>query len=162
MAMSSDPSESPTPVDEQAQAMLRAAATELRSHVDGRWVEVADSVVSHALLASRSSWPVRAEAPGGPVHVAEQVLVSCLRDSIDPVEGCEVVNVAIDADRDVCTGVTIAIAARYGAVLIPLADQVRSLAERRLEQLLGPVTPPVTVAEMHVHVTDVEREDPKL
>ncbi len=154
--------ESPAPLDAGAEATLRAATTALRDHIDRRWVEVADAVVSRALTASRPSWPVRAQAPGGPLQIAEQVLVAYLCDSIDSIADCEVANVHVDTDGDRCTGVVIALAVRYGTALIPLADRVRQVAEMRFEELLGSVVPPVTVSMMHVHVADVTREDPKL
>ena len=141
--------------------MLRAAASELRHQVNHRWVEIADAVVSRALTASRPSWPVRAQASGGPVQVAEQVLVSYVRGSIDTIADCEVVHIQVRTDGDACTGVVIAVAVRFGTPLIPLADRVRQRAERRLSQLLGPVIPPVTVTDMHIHVADVTRDDPK-
>jgi len=96
------------------------------------------------------------------VHVSQQVVVGYLRDAVDAVDDCEVVTIRVDSDGDVCTGVVIALAVRYGTPLIPLADRVRERAEGRLQELLGPVAPPVTVAHLHVHVVDVTRGDPKL
>lgn len=161
--MNSEHPESPAPVDAVAEAKLRAATAALRDHINTRWVEIADAVVSRALTASRPSWPVRAQASGGPLQIAEQVLVAYLCDSIDPIADCEVINIQIETDGgDRCTGVVIALATRYGTALIPLADRVRQVAERRLQELLGPVQPPVTVSMMHVHVADVSRGDPKL
>ncbi len=81
---------------------------------------------------------------------------------MDPIADWEVANVHVDTDGDRCTGVVIALAVRYRTALIPLADRVRQVAETRLGELLGPVVPSVTVSMMHVHVTDVTREDPKL
>lgn len=162
MAMNSEHPESPAFVDAETEATLSAAAAALRDHIDHRWVEVADAITSRALTASRPSWPVRAQAPGGPLQVAEQVLVAYLRDSIDPIADCEVVNIQVETDGDHCTGVVIAAAVRYGTELIPLADRVRQVAECRLEELLGSVVPPVTVSMIHVHVSDVTRGDPKL
>ncbi len=151
------------------QVMLRSAAQHLRDHVDDRWVEVADVVLARAASATRASPPVRAEASSGPFQVAQQVLVSYLRASIDPLDDCEVVDIRVDTrlerevddGGEVCTGVLIALTARYGTVLISLADDVREVAAARLEQLLGPVAPPVGVSAMHVHVADVTRGDPK-
>ncbi len=159
------------PSDDLAvQARLREAADDLRAHVDERWVEVANVVLSRALTATRPSPPVRAQAPTGPVEIAEQVLVSYLRDSIDQLDDCEVVTIGIDTRPEhgidgrgeVCTGVLVALAVRYQTVLIPLADRVREVAVSRLAQMLGPVEPAVSVSVVHVHIADVTRGDPKL
>ena len=56
-------------------------------------------------------------------------------------------------------GLTIIISARFGLPLLPTADTVRALANTRLTQLLGPITPPVTVTTMEVHVQDVFQDD---
>ena len=160
--MAMTPEDMTSSADVEGSALLRDAALDLRHQVNHRWVEIADDVVSRALTASRPSWPVRAEASTGTVEVAEQVLVTYLRDSIDPIDDCEVVQIQVKTDGDVCTGVVIAVAVRFGTPLIPLADTVRQQAESRLGQLLGPVIPPITVTQMHVHVADVTRGDPKL
>lgn len=156
MALSSGSTASPA----TGEQVLRSAASQLREHVDGRWVEIADAVVARALAASRPSWPVLAQAGGGPVRVTEQVLVTYLRDSLAAVDGCETVAISVRTDDEVCTGLVIAVAARYGTVLVPLADRVRTVAESTLARLLGPVSPPVTVEQMHVHVSDVTPGDP--
>lgn len=145
----------------EADALLRAAAADLRSHVEPRWVEIADAITSRALRASRPSPPVLATAPSGPVLVAEQVVVAYLRDSVDPVPGCEVVNIQLQVEQERCTGVVIVLAAQFGEPLIPLADEVRRRAELRLAEVLGPTVPPITVTQMHVHVADVTPGDPK-
>ncbi len=49
---------------------------------------------------------------------------------------------------------------RSTAVLIPIADEIRHRTGTVLQTLLGPGTPPVTVATMHVHVSDVTTDDP--
>lgn len=159
MSESDDQAPGPAPA---ADALLRAATADLRAHVEPRWVEVADAIMSSALRVSRPSPPLVAQAPSGPVHVAEQVVVAYLRDSVDPVPGCEVRNVRLEVEQERCTGVVIVVAARFGEPLIPLADEVRNRAERRLTELLGTAAPPVTVTQMHVHVADVTRGDPKL
>lgn len=146
-----------------AQQELDTAADELRDHVDARWVEVAGGVVSRVLAADRPSWPVLAQAGNALVHVGDRVLIAYLRDSIDPVPDCEVVAIQVRTTADdVCTGVVIALVVRHGTPLVPLADEVRGRAERRLAQLLGPTVPTVSVADMHVHVADVTEHDPKL
>ncbi|MBA2638416.1 MAG: hypothetical protein H0U77_00150 [Nocardioidaceae bacterium] len=149
-------------LDPEGRAMLRSAASALSTHVDERWVEVADALVSRALTTSRPSPPVRASATSGSVLVTEQVLVSHLRASMDPFPECETVAITIETDGDSCTGAVIALAVRFGTELIPLADRVRAVVEDQLGRLLGPVVPPVTVSSVHVHVDDVTRGDPKL
>ena len=140
---------------------VSSAARSLRDHTDDRWVEVRDEVLTKVMSHPRPSHPVAALAPGGPFHVSEKVLERSLLDAVDPVPNCEVAGIVLHADRDRCRGVTIALRARYPEPLIALADAVRLAASERLSDILGPVTPAVTVATMHVHVADVTREDPK-
>jgi len=162
----------PAPVSRDA-AVLRSAAGRLREHVDERWVEVADLVFSRVFTATRPSRPLHAVASGGPFHVTEQVVVSYLRASIDQVADCEVRRITVqtrspDPDgsqgsgAEVCTGVLVELAVRYGTVLIPLADTVRRVASERIAQLLGSVASEVSVAAMHVHLADVTVGDPKV
>ena len=141
---------------------LQAATASLREHVDDRWVEVADRVLSLALTATRGSLAVRAQAPGGPVQVSEQVLVAYVRDAIAGVahvapSGIEI----LTDDQHRCTGVVIEVTVQYGQPVIPVADRIRNLTEAVLAELLGPVTPSVTVTAMHVHVADVTTTDPR-
>lgn len=134
----------------------------LRERADRRWVEIADRVLSQALAATRRSFPVRAQAPDGPVHVSEQVLVAYLRAAIDgSVAGAAVAAIVVDVDDAAAyRGVTIELVAQFGVELLPLADGVRDIAAATLAPLLGPVTPVVTVSAMHVHVGDVTASDP--
>lgn len=152
-------------------AVLRSAAGRLREHVDERWVEVADLVLSRVATATRPSRPLCALSGGGHFHLAEQVFVSYLRASIDQVADCEVLRVTVqtrppDPDvsegsaAEVCTGVLVELAVRYGTVLIPLADTVRRVAREQIAQLLGPMASEVSVAAMHVHMADVTVGDP--
>lgn len=137
--------------------LLLRARDELRATLTDRWVEVADRVVARALTATRRALPIRAEASSGPVHVSEQVLIAHVRAAVADVPGCEPTAIVIRNDgRDGYTGVLVAVTARYGVALLPLADQVRDAAARVLRTLLGPVVPPVTVSTMQVHVGDVE------
>ena len=149
-------------VEPEGQALLRTAAADLRSHVEARWVEVADALTSRALRASRPSPPVWAQAPSGPVRVAEQVVVTYLRDRLNPVAGCEVHNVRLEVREERCTGVVIVVVAQFGQRLIPLADDLRTRAESVLAEVLGQDMAPVTVTQMHVHVADVTPGDPSL
>lgn len=98
-------------------ATLAAATQALRQHVDDRWVEMSDRVLSKALAATRRSLPVSA-----------------------------------GAEREITV--------QYKEPVIPIADQIRNRSETVLQTLLGPGTPQVTVATMHVHVSDVTTDDP--
>ncbi len=140
--------------------MLADAGVALRDHVDDRWVEIADRVLARALTATRRSLPVRAHSDNGGLHFSEQVLVAMVRDAVSGVVEAAVDQVQIETnDRDVYTGVTIQVVAEFGAPLLEVADEIRDLAAQRLEELLGPVSPPVTVTTMHVHVDDVTKGD---
>ncbi|MEP6528150.1 MAG: hypothetical protein ABJA86_13425 [Nocardioidaceae bacterium] len=144
------------------EAILHTVATELRGHTDDRWVAISDDVLSRVMCISRPSHPVRAQAPrGGYFHVSEQVLVASLQHALDEVPHCEVTHIQIQADGETYTGVTIIVTAQYRVPLISLADQIRGLASGRLTDILGPVTPEVTVSAMHVHIEDVTPGDPK-
>lgn len=140
------------------QARLEQATRALRDHVDQRWVEISDRVLATALTVTRRSLPVLAQAPGGPVHVSEQVLVTYLRDAVSVVADARIEEILIaTGDAGTYTGVTISISARYGMPLLPIADRIRDLATARLQNILGPIAPPVTVTTMHVHIADVHR-----
>lgn len=145
-----------------AEAAVDQAAHLLRRHVDSRWVEIADHLLSQALTATRRSYPVRALAAGGRVHVSEQVLVAYLRAAIADVAGAAPTNIVVRTDAGYrYTGVAIELIAHYGQPLLPIADRVRELAAATLTELLGPVTPQVTVTTMHVHIGDVTETDPR-
>ena len=140
--------------------MLTEATQSLRDHVDQRWVEIADRVLTRALRATRTSLSVRAQAAGGPVHISEQVLIAHLRDAVCTVPDTRIQDVVITIEGlDTYVGVTITISARFGVPLISVADTIRNLANERLTQLLGPIAPPVTVTTMHIHVQDVLQDD---
>jgi hypothetical protein len=140
--------------------MLEQAAQSLREHVDQRWVQISDRVLTRALRATRTSLAVQAKAPSGVVHISEQVLITYLRDAISTVPHVKIQDVVITTEGlDTYAGLTITINARFGLPLLPVADTIRALAQTRLTQLLGPVTPPVTVTTMHVHVQDVFQDD---
>jgi len=140
--------------------MLEQAAQSLREHVDQRWVEISDRVLSRALRATRTSLAVQARAPSGPVHISEQVLITNVREAISTVPHVKIQDVVIITEGlDTYAGLTIIISARFGLPLLPIADAIRALANTRLTQLLGPITPPVTVTTMDVHVEDVFQDD---
>lgn len=143
------------------QAWLRLATTQLREHVEDRWVEIADRMLMNVLGHQRPSHPIRAKSLAGDFHVSEQVLVTALRHALDPVAHCEVTAIHVYADRDIYTGVTIVVTVQVPHPVIALADDVRRIAYEQLEQILGTSTPRLTVETMHVHVDDVSRGDPK-
>jgi hypothetical protein len=143
------------------EAILHTAATELRGHTDHRWVEISGDVLSRVMCVSRPSHPLRAQAPGGEFHVSEQVLVAALQHALDEVPNCEVTHIQIQADGETYAGVTIIATAQYRVPLISLADQIREVASRPLSDILGPITPEVTMSAMHVHIEDVTPGDPK-
>jgi hypothetical protein len=140
--------------------MLEQATQSLREHVDQRWVEISDRVLTRALRATRTSLAVQAWAPGGPIHISEQVLITYLRDAISTVPHAKIQDLAIITEGlDIYAGFTITINASFGLPLIPIADTIRDLANKRLSQLLGPIAPPVTATTMDVHIQDVFRDD---
>ena len=140
--------------------MLEQAAQSLREHVDQRWVEISDRVLTRALRATRTSLAVQARAPSGPVHISEQVLITYIRDAISTVPDVKIQDVVITTEGlDTYAGVTITISARFGVPLLPIADAIRALVSTRLSELLGPIAPPVTVTTMEVHVQDVFQDD---
>jgi hypothetical protein len=139
---------------------LEAVAQALRQHTDARWVEISDRVRSRALQSTRGSLPVRAQAPGGPVRVSEQVLISYLRDALANVPGSRVQDITVSTEGvDTYVGLGLYISARYGSPLLPIADRLRTLAASRLGELLGTIAPPPTVTTMHVHVEQIYDDD---
>ena len=140
--------------------MLEQATQSLREHVDQRWVEISDRVLTRALRATRTSLAVQARAPSGPVHISEQVLITNVREAISTVPHVRIQDVVITTEGlDTYAGLTITISDRFGVPLLPIADAIRALANTRLTQLLGPITPPVTVTTMDVHVQDVFQDE---
>ncbi|MGV8965761.1 MAG: hypothetical protein ACOH2F_05735 [Cellulomonas sp.] len=133
-----------------------AAIAASRAYSDARWVQISHRVRSRALQVTRRSMPVQAQAPSGSIHVSEQVLVTYLRDALAAVPGARVddITIAVGAENSYA-GVTVLISARYGEPLLPIADALRDVAAARLRELLGDITPPVTVTSMDVHVDDV-------
>ena len=142
-------------------ADLAAATGQLREHVDPRWVEVADRVLSRALLATRRSQPIQAHAPRGPVKVSEHVLVAYIRAAIADIPAAAPAAIAATVDpQHRCTGITIDLTVQYNHEILPIADEIRRRTEDVLREVLGDVIPAVTVRDMHVHVGDVTTADP--
>lgn len=158
MAMSyHKPARPDGPSDPPRDARMGAAIRSNRARTDARWVEISDRVRTRALRVTRRSLPVIAQAPSGPINVSEQVLITYVRDALDGVSGARVeeITIAVDVDNTY-SGITIFLSARFGEPLLPVADAVRDLAAARLRELLGDITPPVTVATMEVHFDDVD------
>lgn len=138
-------------------AALGRATAELRNVAEQRWVEISDRMLATALTVTRHSMPVRAEAASGPVHVSEQVITTHLRAALGEVVGphrVDRLDIALTG-ADLYDGVTVQFLAVYDEPLLPVADEVRRVALEVLTELLGPVTPAVTVRTMHVHFSDV-------
>lgn len=161
MAMSSHPEPTPRDASNGDTGTVDAAAAQLRQHTDERWVEVRSGVLAHVLAVSRPSHPLHALSSTGAYAVSEQVLTSYLRTALDRAPDCEVSAIRVHSDGDVCTGVTIVITARHDRSLLDLADSIRSAADDVITAVLGDARPRVTVTDMHVHVNDVTRGDPK-
>lgn len=132
------------------------AAEAFDAHVDERWAEVSARVMAHAMGLTRRSMPVRAVGTGGRVTVSEQVLISSIRQALEPIRGATPVDIRVSTDeQDRYTGVLICLEIDYGESVIPLADEARGRTHEVLDTVLGPVEPPVTVTTMHVHIDDV-------
>ena len=145
------------------EALLAEAAQSLRRHTDARWVEVSSTILSSALRATRRSRPVRAGAPGGTVHISEQVIVSYLREALDGhIPGTAIAGIHLDiADHDTFNGVLIDMIIQYGTEILPVADHTRAIAATVLEELLGPLADGIYIRTSHVHVSDVTTHDPQ-
>jgi hypothetical protein len=147
--------------DEQ---LLDAATESLRAYVDPRWVEVSDRILARVLTASRRSLPIRTSehSSSGALLVSEQVLTTYIRHAVAAIPAAAPTRIHIHSDSDHnYTGVTIEITVQFNEPILPIADDVRARTEQVLRELLGDVTPPVTVNAMHVHVCDVTTDDPR-
>lgn len=139
---------------------IDAALSASRTRTDARWVEISHRVRTRALQVTRRSLPISARTPSGPVLVSTQVLIAYVRDALAAVPGARVHDLTFAAGPDnAYTGLTIFISAPYGDPVLPIADALRDRATERLRELLGDVTPPVTVTTMEVHVDDVHVDD---
>lgn len=147
-----------TPDPQQLLADTAQAAVEaLRAQADERWVQISDRILTRSQTLTRRSLPVRAASAGGPVNVSEQVLIAGLRQALADLPDAAVVGIHITTDHSShYTGLQITINVPYGPPILPVADDIRQQAQHALSALLGPVTPPVTVTTIHVHVQDVD------
>ena len=141
--------------------LLRSAATALHQHTDQRWVEVSGDILVRILSMSRPSHPLQAMSQDGSYQVSELVLVMSLQRALDVIPHSEVTHIRIKAERDRYQAVAIVITVEYPFPIIPIADRIRDVSVRVLEQILG-ASPEINVSGMHVHVGDVTRGDPKL
>lgn len=161
MAMNRDTSTGPDTLASASPALDRAAEA-LRSYIEPRWVEIEASVLERVLRHHRASFPVQARSSSGTYRVSETVLIQSLQQALDPIPHCELEAVRIHLEEDTYRGVTLVIRAQYPHPLILLADQIRATAESCLLNILGPITPPVSIETMHVHIDDVTSSNPKL
>ncbi|CAA9359329.1 MAG: hypothetical protein AVDCRST_MAG72-2107 [uncultured Nocardioidaceae bacterium] len=161
MAMSHDDGVTSNEPGTAEMTAVQVASLSLREHVDDRWVEISDSILSRVLSATRPSLPVRGDAGIESFHVSESVLRAYLLDATDAVAGAAVQAISFQTRGTEYAGVAIVIAAQHGLPLLHLADELRQVVSRRLVEVLGERVP-VTVSTMRVHVDDVTREDPKL
>ena len=147
----------PDPQHTQLENTQKAAVEALRARADQRWVEISDRVLSRSLSLTRRSLPVRAASAGGAVNISEQVLIAGVRQALADLSDATAVGIQISTDHDYrYTGLQITIELPYGKPILPIADHIRQQVQQALQLLLGPVTPPVTVNTMHVHVGDVQ------
>lgn len=141
---------------------VRRATTILHSYDDPRWVEVADGVLGRVMSARRRSLPVLAQTRRGSFRVSEAVLRQRIQEALDPVQHCEVDEIAIHLAGQTFIGVTLIVTVQFPYPIIAIADELRGRARACLAPLLGQVTPQVTVDAMHVHVEDVTPGNPKI
>lgn len=135
-----------------------AAITASRAHTDARWIQISDRVRTRALRLTRRSLPITAQAPSGPIHISEQVLITYLRATLTHVPGARLDNITITTGpHNTYTGLTVTISARYDEPQLPIADTMRNLARTRLHDLLGNITPPITITTMDIHINDVHQ-----
>lgn len=161
MAMSPNADTNSDGPDDGDSGMMDAAVQQLRRHTDDRWVEIESDLLARVLATPRTSHPLRALSPAGFFAVSEQVLVAYLHSALDPTSHCEISAIHLHASGDVCTAVTVVVTAQYGHSVLDIADALRGRAEGVIASVLGDVRPRVTITDMHVHVDDISRGDPK-
>lgn len=145
------PPEPPGPSDD----VLSRAAAAARAENEPGWAEVSASIQDRLRTAVRRTRLIRGEAPGGPFHVADAVLITYLRDAIDTIPGCTLLRVVLRGEGDSCTGALLEIGADYGLDLLSVAARVRDTARDLLDELLGPIVPGLGETGVDVTVIDV-------
>ncbi|KQY46589.1 hypothetical protein ASD18_03940 [Cellulomonas sp. Root137] len=143
-----------------AEQLLTQAARSLREHTDSGWVALRDDVVAVAVRAFRPSAPVRGGAlPDGPLFVASTVVVSRVGAALATVADAGVLRITCTTtSQDDLDRLTVELVALYGTPLVPLADEVRSLAATAVAETLGLARPPVDRVRVDVSVQDVTRD----
>ncbi|WP_369054250.1 hypothetical protein [Kineococcus terrestris] len=136
--------------------VLAAAARSLRVHTPAGWTTARAGVLERARRAFRPSAPVRGRHELGEFVVAADVVVLRLRQAVDalPDTAARRITCATDA-TDALDGVTVEVAVLFGAHLPTAARTVRAVVVRRLEELLGELSPVPDAVDVHVHVGDV-------
>lgn len=137
-------------------AVVDRAASALRTYIDHGWTTAAPRILQSVLAATRRSRPVRARDDAGDFHVSDQVITTYLQVAIDGVDGVQATHVRLDLDGDVLTALQVSIAVRYPEPVHPLAEAVRQVTHETVRSVLGPVTPPLPLGTIHVHVGDVD------
>ncbi len=156
MTSSSDPLHTAGPT------YVQRAAEQLKGRTRTRAVEIADDVLRNAMSAHRRSLPVRAHPSHDFVRISDQVIIATLRRRIDAaLPSAAVGRIYLLVDRhESLQELTIELFARYGEVLLEVADQARLIADRLLTELLGQAESPVSILISHVHVSDITVGDP--
>lgn len=153
--------------DDDDDATVSRAADQLHARSSRRWVEVADDVLSQVLSASRRSLPVLVQVleDGATVSLSEQVVVTRLRAALDAsLTQAATARIHLDVAPDQrLRQVTVELLARYGAELIPLADEARGVIQGQLALWMsGDPMAGVVVRPAHVHFGHVVDGDPHL
>lgn len=136
-------------------AIVDEAAAALRSYADRAWAGASRRILDHVLTATRRSRPVRAASPDGTVHVSDQVVTMHLADAVDDLPDVRLTRARLDLRDDLLVAITVGVSVRYPERIHPLADEVRRRVVARVQEVLGPVRPPVTTADVAVEVDDV-------
>jgi hypothetical protein len=141
--------------------LLGQATRLLRQHTDAGWTAISGDVLQRALRAFRPSEPVRGRHRYGDFFVASDVLVTRLREALDPIPyGAATRITCTTGDEQELTGVTIQIIAAYGTNLLTLAAQFHDIAVATLANELGDLAPDGSAVHTHVHIADVT-DDPR-
>lgn len=163
----SDPYPRPRGHEHDDDPVVSRGADELHTRSSRRWVEVAGDVLSQVMGASRRSLPVLVQVleNGATVCLSEQVVVTRLREALDAsLTEAATARIHLDVAPDQrLRQVTIELLARYGAELIPLADEARGVIRAQLSVwMAGNPMAGVVVLPAHVHFGDVVEGDPHL
>ncbi|MDX6282111.1 MAG: hypothetical protein QOH03_3182 [Kribbellaceae bacterium] len=136
--------------------ILRRAAAEARSAPEPGWVDISASIQQKLRSVTRRSRPILAEADsGGPLYVADHVLVSHLRAAVNALPGCELSRVSFVGEDGRATGAVVEVIASYGQDLAALGEQVRAITFEVITDLLGPVEPPFGTDGIDVTIIDL-------